>query len=144
MSFAQKPPMWFWIVSALFVLWGLAGAFSIYLFVTVGPTMNPHPEAWDRAYAAAIPSWYLWVYVVAVGGGLLGGVALLMRSRLARPLFILSIIGVVIQFGYAFLATDLVAHKGLAATVPFPLVILLIALAQLWTANRAARRGWIS
>jgi hypothetical protein len=144
MPFEQKPPVWYWIVSALFLVWGLMGCFSLYLFVTVGPTMNPDPGEWDRAYAAAIPGWYVWIYVVAVGGGTLGALALLARSRFARPLFIASIIGVVIQFGYAFLATDLIAHKGAAATIPFPLVIFVIAAVELWFAGVAQRRGWLS
>jgi hypothetical protein len=143
-DFAQKPPVWFWIVSALFLVWGLLGAFSIYMFVTLGPTMNASPDEWERAYAALIPGWYVWVYVVAVGGGVLGAAALLARSRYAGPLFIASIVGVVIQFGYAFLATDLIAHKGAAATIPFPAFILFMALLQFWFAGMAAKRGWIS
>ena len=143
-DFGAKPPVWFWIVSVLFLVWGLMGCFSLYLFITVGPTMNAAPDAWERAYAAMIPGWYVWVYAVAVGGGALGALALLARSRHARLLFIASIIGVVIQFGYAFLATDLIAHKGAAATIPFPLFIFAMALVQLWFAGLAAKRGWIS
>lgn len=141
---SEKPPLWFWIVSALFLIWGLAGCFSIYLHLTLGAAMTEHPDAWEQALNASIPGWFIWVYLLAVGGGVLGALALLLRSRHARPLFAASILGVVIQFAYVFLATDMVAHKGAAATVPFPLLIFVLALVQYWLAGIALRRRWIS
>lgn len=140
----QKPPAWFVIVAVLLVLWGLAGCASLYLHIAYGPAMNPDATDWDRAYFSALPMWFTLVYAVAVGAGVLGSLALLMRSKLAVPLYILSLIAVVIQFGYVFAATDLIAHKGVAIAVPFPLVIAALAVFQIWFAKRAERRGWIS
>ena len=90
------------------------------------------------------PAWYNWVYAAAVGTGLLGGIALLSRSSVARTLFIVSLVAVVIQFGYSFAATDLIAHKGAAATVPFPAVHRRDRGVGVWFAGYATRRGWIS
>ena len=140
----QKPPAWFVVIAILLVLWGLTGCASLYFHIAYGPAMNPDATDWDRAYFAALPIWFTLIYAVAVGAGALGSVALLMRSKLAVPLYILSLIAVVIQFGYVFAATDLIAHKGVAATVPFPLVIAALAVFQIWFAKRAERRGWIS
>ena len=50
---------------------------------------------------------------------LAGAIALWRRSRHALPLYVLSLVGVVIQFGFVFAGTGLLAHKGAAATVPF-------------------------
>ena len=72
-----------------------------------------------------------------------GAIALLMRSRQAMRLYVLSLVGVVIQFGYVFVGTDLVAHKGAAATVPFPMFIALMACVQIVLARFAAKRGWV-
>jgi hypothetical protein len=58
-------------------------------------------------------------------------------------LYVLSLVGVVIQFGYVFAGTDLLAHKGAAATVPFPLFIALMGVVQIVLARLAARRGWV-
>jgi hypothetical protein len=138
-----KPPVWFWIVAGLLVLWGLAGCASLYVHIAYGPSIDPNATDWDRAYFAALPSWLVWVYGVAVGGGLLGSLALVARSRMARPLYLASLAGVVVQFGYIFLFTDMIAHKGAAMTVPFPLLIFALALVQIWFAGLAARRGWI-
>jgi hypothetical protein len=144
METAAKPPVWFWIVAALLLLWGLAGCASFYVHFAYGPGIDPKATEWDYAYYASLPAWLNWVYAVAVGAGLLGSAALLLRSRHARLLYIVSLAAVVVQFGYIFAATDLLAHKGAAMTVPFPLFILVMALVQIWFAGMALRRGWIA
>ena len=78
----------------------------------------------------------------SLSGGLLGAVALLSRSVLAIPLTTLSLVGVVLQFGWLFATSDIVAVKG-AWTAIFPLVIVAIAAASVWLARHARRRGWI-
>lgn len=143
-NFRQKPAVWFTVLAVLLVLWGLAGCASFYVHVAYGPDIDPHATDWDRAYFAALPGWLTLDYAVAVGAGLLGSIALLLRSKLAQPLYLVSLIAVVIQFGYVFLATDLAAHKGPATAYPFPALIFAIAIFQLWFAGYARRRGWLS
>ncbi len=109
-----------------------------------GPKLDPEATEWDLAYHAALPVWFTPVYAVAVLGGLFGSIALLLRSRHATPLYIASLAGVIVQFGYVFLATGLLAHKGAAATVPFPLFIVAVAAVQIWLSRFAWRHGWIS
>jgi hypothetical protein len=140
----QKPPSWFWALAVVLLLWGLGGCFALYLHVTLGAAMTPTPDAWERAYDAALPVWFTPVYFVSIFGGVFGAVALLMRSKLAHPFFIASLAGVIVQFGYVFLGTDLIAHKGAAATVPFPLFVAAVAAFQIWFAVYAKRRGWIA
>lgn len=143
-AFAKSsPPIWFWIVAVLIVLWGAAGSYACYLqFVHGADAMGPASD-YDRALYASMPAWYNPVYALAVGSALLGGLALLARRRVARLLFAVSLIAVIVQFGYLFAATDLIAVKGLW-TAYFPAFILLVALVQLWFAGLAIRRGWLS
>ena len=49
-----------------------------------------------------------------------------------------------IQFGYVFVGTDLLAHKGAAATVPFPMFVMLMACVQIVLARFAAKRCWVN
>lgn len=46
------------------------------------------------------------------------------------------------MFGYAFAATDLIAHKGLEQVLPFPLFIAAVGVFSVWLAQLAARNGW--
>ena len=52
-------------------------------------------------------------------------------------------IAVIVQFGCVFLATDMVARKGAAMTVPFPVLIVAVAGFSVWFTGFATRRGWI-
>lgn len=139
-----KRPGWFIILVGVLILWGLAGCAAFYMHVKYGPAMDPAATDWDRAYFAALPAWFSWDYAVAVGAGLLGSIALLAPSRHAALLYIVSLIAVLIQFGYVFVATDLLAHKGAAATVPFPAFIVAMAVFQIWIARYASDRNWVS
>lgn len=140
---ARRPAGWFTTVAVVLLLWGLMGCWAFYMHLSFGASMKPDPDAWDRAYDAALPVWFTAVYAVGIGAGVLGSLALLLRSRLAWPMYLASLIAVVIQFGWVFAATDLVAHKGAASTAPFPVLIVAIAAFQLWLAGHARRRGWI-
>jgi hypothetical protein len=65
-----------------------------------------------------------------------------LRRAAARPLFVVSLIAVVVTVVWPFAATDLIAVKGLATAAGFPLVIALIGVFQLWLSIRAGRH-WI-
>ncbi|WP_242416068.1 hypothetical protein [Sphingomonas panni] len=142
-TFVRTPPPWFRIVAILFLLWGVAGVFAFYSQVTLGPAALAAMGEADRRFHASLPHWFAWVYGIATWSGLFGSIALLLGRRWAGGLFAASLLAVAIQFGWVFAATDLVARKGAAATVPFPLVIFAIALWQLAVARQGIARGWL-
>ena len=39
--------------------------------------------------------------------------------------------------------TDMIAHKGAAATVPFPVFIAVAGAFAIWFSGLAAKKGWI-
>ncbi len=137
-----KPSTWFWIVSVLILLWGAMGVFAFYTDVTMSEEMLAAMDDYDRAMYLGRPTWFATVYGLATWGGFLGAVALLLRRRLAIVLFLLSAVAVVVQFGWVFGVTDLIAEKG-AWTLIFPIFILAIAIFQIWFANLANKRGWL-
>ena len=143
MTTAMKPPIWFWILAILLTLWGVMGCYACVMQIKLGPAAMGPIDDWSLKYYAALPIWYNVIYVVATFGSLFGGLALLMRNRRAVPLFWASFAAIVLMFGYAFLATDLIAHKGLAGILPFPLFIALIGALSIWFAQFAVEKGWL-
>lgn len=139
----RRAPAWFGIVAVLLLVWGVAGCYACAQQFRLGAEAMGPATDYDRALYASLPAWYDPLYAVATATGLLGAVTLLVRSRLALPLFAASLIAVTVQFGYLFLTSDLVAAKGAAATLPFPIFIALVAAAATWLSARAAARGWI-
>ena len=138
-----KPPIWFWIVAILLLLWEAMGCYACVLQFKLGAAAMGPVDDWSLKYYAALPAWYNGVYAVGTFGGLLGGLALLLRNKLAALLFWISLVAVIVMFGYAFVATDLIAHKGLGQVLPFPLFIAAVGAFSIWFARFAAGKGWL-
>lgn len=140
---AQRP-RWFVAAAVILLLWAIAGVASFAAHVFVGEEMAAQQGPWDLAYYRALPAWFAWDYAIATLASLAGAVALWLHSRWAVALYVVSLVGVAIQFGYVFLGTDLMTIKGAAATVPFPAFIALMGGVQITLARTAAKRGWVA
>lgn len=138
----QYAPLWFRIVAIVLLLWGAMGCFACVQQFRLGPDAMGPADDYQRALYYGLPVWYNAVYAVAVGTGMLGALALIVRSVLARPLFAMSMVAVIVQFGWLFATTDIIAHQGIG-TIGFPLFIAAVAAASLWLAGYARRQGWI-
>ena len=130
----------FWIVAILAVLWNLTGDFAWFSqshadLVAMRKVDPVTAEIWQ-----AMPGWVWAAYAVAVWSGTAGALTLLVRSRFATLLFALSFVAVLVQFGWSFLGSDLLAAKG-PATLLFPAVIALIALAETLWSRRQTMAG---
>lgn len=143
MAEKSRPPLWFWIVAILITLWGAMGVYAFYADVTMGEAARAQLSAYDRNLLASRPGWFPWLYGASVWSGLFGGIALLVRSAWARPLFVVSLVTIVVMFGFIFIATDLIAVKGVGPATGFPIFIAVVAIFQIWLAGLARRRGWI-
>lgn len=139
--FPSAPPAWFKVVAILLILWGLMGCMSLYMHFGAGP--GPDATEYDRRLYDAMPMWLNIVYVAAVACGLLGAMTLFLRKRIAVLLSTLALVLVLIQFGWMFLATDIIAVKGIWVTY-FPIAIWVVQAVQLWIASKAKARGWLN
>jgi hypothetical protein len=139
----RTPPAWFWIVTIVLVLWQAMGLYSFYEHAANGPAaMGAVPTDYDRRLFASLPPWYVWVFAIATWGALASGVALLVRRAVAVILATISLFAVIIMFGWMFVATDIIAAKGVWTTY-FPAAIFLVGGFTIWFANIARARGWI-
>ncbi|WP_230629464.1 hypothetical protein [Sphingomonas sp. Leaf37] len=142
-GFHKPIPGWFRVIAVMLTIWGVVGVFAcVQQFRLGAEAMGPADDYYRRLYAT-FPAWYNRIYAVATGSGLLAALALLFGSRLARPLFVVSLIAIVVQFGWLFLATDIIAVRGVAQVVPFPAFIAMVATFGVWLSDHAGRRGWI-
>jgi hypothetical protein len=143
-SAPSQPPKSYWIVSGLAVLWMIFGVIAWVMdLMTDEATIAQLSEGQRQLYAAR-PQWLFAVYGVAIFSGLAGAIALLLRSSWATMLLALSLVTIIVQFGYTFLAMRAVQVLGPAAAIPFPLVIFLVGVSLLWFAQRSRKAGWIS
>jgi hypothetical protein len=138
-----KPTRAFWIVGALAVVWNLIGVMSYLMTVTMSPeTLDAMSEA-ERNLYTEIPAWATAAYAIAVFSGVLGSIALLLRKSWAVPLFVVSLVAILVQMGHAFFASAMLEVQGATAAV-LPLLIMAIAAYLLWFARSARTRGWLA
>lgn len=143
MNDSVKLPVWFWIVGVILLLWGAAGIFAFYTQLTM-----PYDQmVAEMGKAAAdcikdMPGWLWWVYGIAVWGGVLGTIALLLQRNWARPIYLVSVVAVVVQFGHSFLVAHIQEIMGWGSAI-FPAFIFAMGLFQLWFADWANKQGWL-
>jgi hypothetical protein len=143
MTFAAKPPIWFWVLAVLLLLWEAVGVYACVMQLRMGAASWPDAMDYDRRIYLSMPVWYNWVYAIATFGGLLGAIALVLRRSLSVPLYVISLVAIVVMFGYVLGTTDMIAHKGFAAAAGFPIVIFLLGALAVWLARTAQARGWL-
>ncbi|MES3109263.1 hypothetical protein [Sphingomonas aurantiaca] len=142
MFFVRQGPLWFRMTTGVLVAWGLIGCFMCLQQVRVGADAMGHATTYDRALYAALPGWYDPLFAVVVLTGLIGAVLLFMRRASARRFLIASLVAMIVQFGWLFASTDIVAHKGASETLVFPIVIVAVAAFTLWLVGHARQKGW--
>ncbi|AZQ58181.1 hypothetical protein EJ994_04915 [Maribacter sp. MJ134] len=139
----NKPPMWFWIVSALALLWNLAGVMA-YLgqaYMSI-ETLEQMSQA-ERLLYESQPAWVTGAFAVAVWGGALGCIALLLKKKWAKPVFIISLIGILAQMSHSFFMSNNFEVYGPGAMI-MPIMVLIIGIALVLLANTAIKKGWLS
>lgn len=139
----NKPPSWYWVVAVLAVLWECMGCMAYLSQVTMSPADMAALPAAQRDAWLAMPSWQYAVYAIAVWIGLAGGIALLLRRRIARSLFVISLIAIIVQFGWTFTQTPILRTMSFGEAAGFPIIIAVIGVVLVWFSGLAINRGWL-
>ena len=138
-----KPSTSFWIISVLALLWNLSGMMTFFMEVFITPeALAALPEA-ERALYETSPAWMKVVFAIAVFGGTLGCIFLLIRKTLAIQLFIISLAAVLIQMLYYLTMTKAVEVYGLESFI-MPLIVIAIAVFLVWYSKNTKAKGWIN
>jgi hypothetical protein len=138
-----KVPTWFWVVAVIALLWNLLGCMAYVMEVTKTEEAIAALPAAEQALYAEIPAWATAAFALAVFGGALGCVALLLRKSWAVPLFVVSLIALCIQMYHSLFMIDSIAVYGPGSAV-MPAMVVLIAIALLVASRRWSTRGWLT
>jgi hypothetical protein len=139
----ETVPKWFKPVGIAALLWNLLGCFAYLSDVTLTPEDVAKMTAAQQALYASRPAWAISATAFAVWGGAAGCVGLLLRKRWSRPLFLVSLAGVIVQEVALFGLSTAAAQAGPAAFALQGLV-LVIAVALVMLGRKADAQGWLS
>ena len=128
-------------VGIVALLWNAMGAFDYLMTQTRNEAYMAKftPEQLDYFYG--FPAWMVAAWATAVWGGMLGAVLLLMRRRMAEPVFLVSLLAVVLTTIYSYgLAEGAAAFEGAVAHV-LSAAIVVVALALYLHSRTLRSRG---
>ena len=137
---AAPTPKNLWVVGILGVLWNAVGAFDYVMTETQNEAYMSQftPEQLDFFYG--FPTWVVFFWAVAVWGGVLGTLLLLLRKRVAVKVLLASLVAMVITSVHNYGLSNGVEVSG-AFGVGFSVVIFLIALGLWLYARSMTDRG---
>jgi hypothetical protein len=139
----NKSPLWFKIVAVVALIWNLLGAIAVIMNFTITPEAIAALPADQQQMYADTPMWASYASLLAVVTGALGCVALLLGKAFASPLFMLSIVGLVLQNIGIFVIVDAVAIMGISVLI-MQGSVFVIAIGLLLLAKMAIKRGWVA
>tara|TARA_R110002012_G_scaffold81945_3_gene207436 strand:- start:24619 stop:25050 length:432 start_codon:yes stop_codon:yes gene_type:complete len=143
MTTTQKPPKSFWIISIVALIWNLMGvsAYLMQAFMTDEAIKNL-PET-EQALHMDIPAWVTAAFAIAVFGGTLGCLGLLLRKKWARLVFLISLIGIIVQMIHNVFISNNMDVYGPGAVI-MPIMVLMIGVYLIMYSKSAIKKGWIS
>ena len=138
----QCPKSFYWIAGLVF-LWDLTGVGAYLSAVTMSPeAIAALPDA-ERALMESAPAWTTGAFAIAVFGGTIGTLLLLLKKAIALPVLIVALAAVVVNMGYTWFMTDAAEVYGTGQAV-MAVAITAIAVFIVWYANSAKAKGWIT
>jgi len=138
-----KAPAWFTVVAAVMLVWNLLGVMAYIAQVTMTPeAMAALPDAQRQLYETT-PAWATAAFAIAVNGGALGCLFLLLKKNLAAIFLQLSLLGVLVQMYHSFFMTKAFEVFGPGGLV-MPVMVLVIAIYLVTLAAKAKARRWVS
>lgn len=129
----------FWIIGAVALIWNVMGIINF--FAQMNPEVLAAYRESERALVEGRPAWATGAFAIAVFGGALGCVLLLLRKSAAYYVFIASLLGVIVTMIHAF-GTGI--DFGLGEILGIILMPIIVAGFLIWYAKRAKSMGWIN
>jgi len=137
---APRRPWHLWLVGVLGLLWNAMGAFDYLMTQTRNEGYMGQFTPEQLEYFYAFPTWVVAFWALAVWGGVLGALLLLLGKRLSVPVLLGSFLAMVVTSFHNYVLTDGMAVTG-ALGMAFSVVIFAAALGMWMYARAMTRRG---
>ncbi len=129
----------FWAIGTVALIWNVMGVINF--FVQMNPDVLAAYRESERAIVEGRPAWATGAFALAVFGGALGSLLLLLRKWAAYYLFIASLLGVIVTMTHTLGAGIDFDPGEILGIILLP---LLVAAFLIWYTKQARSKGWIS
>ena len=125
-----KTPWHLWFVGVVAVLFNAIGVFDFVMSMAQGAEYQASagmtPE--QIAHYQTMPSWMIVVWAVGVFGAFIASFLLLLRKKMAIPVFVISLAAFFISLLYTYVLTDGGAVMGQAMAIASAVIAVLLLL----------------
>lgn len=140
-----KAPWHLWLVGIGAVLFNFIGVFDFVMARIQGTAYleSAGMTAAQIAFYQAFPTWMMAVWAIGVFAAFLASILLLMRRRLASPLFWLSLAAFALNSLYIYVLTDggtIMGSQMAITSAVIAVLLLLFALYAGWMTRRGVNR----
>ena len=136
-----RTPWQVWVVGAAALLWNGIGAFDYLMTQTRNEAYMAAFTQQQLEYFYGFPGWAVAAWAIAVWGGVLGAILLLLRRRYAVPVFLASFVAMLVTTFHNFVLSNGLEIVTDAGSRIFTGIIFVVALALYLYSLLLARRG---
>ena len=129
----------FWAISAFALIWNVLGGVNFFVQMNADAVAEYSEAA--RAIIEDRPLWATGGFAIAVFGGALGCLLLLLRKSAAYYLFIASLLGVIVTMTHTLRVGIDFGPGEILGIILMPLVL---AVFLIWYSKQAENKDWIS
>lgn len=139
----EKTPTWLRVVAILAIAWNFIGLVAFFMQIKMSEATLAAMSATDRAIYENTPIWATIGFAIAVFAGTFGSVGLFLRKKWAHPVFMISLIGIIVQQSYFFFGSDIMKEAEISSMI-MPGIVLLTGVLLLFFSKKMIRQGWLS
>lgn len=132
----------FWAIGGFALIWNVMGVINFFVQMNAD-ALTAYREV-ERAIIEGRPTWATGGFAIAVFGGALGSLLLLLRKSAAYYLFIASLFGVIMTMAHTVGVVGRKVDFGPFEIILIVLMPLVVAAFLIWYSKQVERKGWIS
>lgn len=138
-----KIPVWFWVIAIFFLLWNIMGVFSFFGHTFISDeSLAKLPEK-ERELYGDYPFWTTIVFAIAVFGGIIGSLGLILKKKWCKKAFIISLCAIVPQMVHNVFFTKSMEVYGPEQTAIMPILVVIFGIFLIWFSNFSINRNWL-
>tara|TARA_B110000037_G_scaffold24109_1_gene27656 strand:- start:10419 stop:10841 length:423 start_codon:yes stop_codon:yes gene_type:complete len=134
MSDLQKPQLGYWVIAVLGLIWNVMGCWN-YISQTSPEAITNMPKAY-QVVVNSRPALVTAAFCIGVFGGALGCVLMIIQRAIARPVLLISLVGIVVTMVHAILAIG--TEAGAMLIIAGTGLSVIISTFFIWYTHRKA------
>ncbi|NCT09746.1 MAG: hypothetical protein GW772_06670 [Flavobacteriia bacterium] len=140
---SKKTPNSFWLIGVLALIWN---AFGVYFYLELKfmtDEMKSKIPVEQLSIIENTPAWATAAFAIAVWFGFFGSILLLMRKKIAKGLFMISLAGIFVQMIYNIFLLKSTEISGSSRLI-IPFLTISIGIFLIWQSKKYTENGIVT